>query len=789
VASVPRAMQMASIAAPAHGLVLDYVIVGSSVTDYTFKGDTTYLISDEIYAFGTTTIEGGAVIKFDSDDTDKINVIDPQLVTATEAYRPAFLTAKDDDAVGEIISGSSGNPNAYYGNGIVFLGDFYSVPTLRYLYFHHLRNALSLGFDDSQSVNVEHSQFISCETAIFLTGSVNLRNCLFYDLYSVFTSVQSETIWNGEHLTISDCVYLADAHKPEIFFKNTIVAYLQLGKEGPQVSVATWHDDPSTKTEYITGGSVFKAGGRGFRYLFDNTYRNVGLTTITPSLLEDLKRKTTFAPPTANILDNVTIANNTTWTKTVTRDDDGQPDLGYHYDPLDYCVSRATLAGTLNVQPGTAIGFFGTYGFQNGTLNIQGTPLNRSKIVHYSAVQEQSAAWGTNAESSFLLKSGSMPTTTATFTDISTAGGASFGGGLIGTLQLTHSSLYGAKAIFDNGSSGIHTYTNNIIQHSSLIYRLCGGSGYGIRLVNNLYLNSHLDVGRPCNPALASSLTLRNNFFVKSTYAYATTGSPTITHNGYYSSTVTSQGSSAKTITSLDFVSGPLGSFYYPTTGGNLSQLIDAGSSSVNSVGLEDFSTRADHVLDSGIVDIGYHYFGCGGAWITDWTFTDIGFVLGGQNGAFRSYVDPSAVTASPWSFQSPDKKSLRMSFKNDFNCTQSHGPPYNPNTQTGNATATIYVSCATKMKIAWSGVGETELSNFELMTLSIDGNQIGSAHAPGGRAGCEGGMGNVVSDPPPPQTVVLTPGFHSLSIYTTTNDKYFHFGAYYQFNLTFEPN
>lgn len=111
VASVPRAMQVASINSPTHGLVLDYVIVGSSVTDYTFKGDTTYLISDEINAFGSTTVEGGTVIKYQPEQYG----IYPSIRAdgfdfKTEPYRPAIFTSRDDNSVGEIISGSSGNP-------------------------------------------------------------------------------------------------------------------------------------------------------------------------------------------------------------------------------------------------------------------------------------------------------------------------------------------------------------------------------------------------------------------------------------------------------------------------------------------------------------------------------------------------------------------------------------------------------------------------------------------------------------------------------------------------------
>lgn len=67
-----------------------------------------------------------------------------------------------------------------------------------------------------------------------------------------------------------------------------------------------------------------------------------------------------------------------------------------------------------------------------------------------------------------------------------------------------------------------------------------------------------------------------------------------------------------------------------------------------------------------------------------------------------------------------------------------------------------------------------------------MNGNQVGEAHAPGGGQGCAG-MGAVVSDPEPPQQVLLAAGLHTLFIDATTNDPLYHFGAWYRFDLTFE--
>ena len=163
-----------------------------------------------------------------------------------------------------------------------------------------------------------------------------------------------------------------------------------------------------------------------------------------------------------------------------------------------------------------------------------------------------------------------------------------------------------------------------------------------------------------------------------------------------------------------------------------------------------------------------------------EWSFTDDGFIDGGQNGAFRAYDDPADVPASPWTIINGGL-GLRLDWEDDQNC-RSH----NPYTQYATATCQITVPKAMIMTVNWSGMGETQDPNYELMSLYVNGGLVGSAHAPGGGQGCAG-MGPVISNPPPPQQVLLNPGPHTLFIDATTNDPLYHFGAWYRFDLTFE--
>jgi len=164
------------------------------------------------------------------------------------------------------------------------------------------------------------------------------------------------------------------------------------------------------------------------------------------------------------------------------------------------------------------------------------------------------------------------------------------------------------------------------------------------------------------------------------------------------------------------------------------------------------------------------------------WSFTDSGFIDGGQNGAYRAYDNPDDVPASPWTILN-NGFGLRLDWEDDYNC-RSH----NPYTQKATATCHITVPKAMIMTVSWSGMGETQGSDYEMMSLYVDGDLVGSAHAPGGDQGCDGGMAPVVSNPPPPQQVILEPGQHVLFIDATTNDELYHFGAWYRFDLTFDP-
>lgn len=84
------------------GLIWDYNIVNSQ-SNLTFQGDTTYYVSNTVNLSGTTTIEGGAVIKYDTNYNCSVNILGT-VNCQTAPYRPAVFTSANDVTAGEPVS-------------------------------------------------------------------------------------------------------------------------------------------------------------------------------------------------------------------------------------------------------------------------------------------------------------------------------------------------------------------------------------------------------------------------------------------------------------------------------------------------------------------------------------------------------------------------------------------------------------------------------------------------------------------------------------------------------------
>ena len=103
------------------GVVLDYNAVNSG-TDCTFASGQTYYVSGGVNFSGTVTFEGDTIIKFAPDSSAQVVIDGGNIVCQTTPGYSAIFTARDDDTVGETVTGSTGTPANYYNGEQIWEG-------------------------------------------------------------------------------------------------------------------------------------------------------------------------------------------------------------------------------------------------------------------------------------------------------------------------------------------------------------------------------------------------------------------------------------------------------------------------------------------------------------------------------------------------------------------------------------------------------------------------------------------------------------------------------------------
>ncbi len=377
------------------GLVLDYSVV-TTTNDVTFKGDTTYYVSGAATLSGTTTIEGGAVIKCTNANALNARLtIQGPVDCRASAYRPLILTGKDDNSVGEPITGSTGNPATnYYGKYIDLAGNTNAID-LHDIRIRHAYYAINM--DSAVRLTLSHAQLGSNWAAVvnFSGGQAWLRNVLIHDGHDTFGSSGTN---RAEHVTFHRLTNFRSSIYTNAWLTNCLIICVTNNVSYTGVGVVSNLND----------SSFFQTVGSGAAYLAaGSTNRNSGTTNINPDLLIQLKQRTTYPP----ILLTNNITNDTVLTIQAQRDQDS-PDLGYHYDPLDFVVSQiAVTNAALTLEPGTALGVYGPSN-SSGLLLLDGSrivsvgsPTNLNRIVRYNLVQEQANTNWSAASAGRLLSS------------------------------------------------------------------------------------------------------------------------------------------------------------------------------------------------------------------------------------------------------------------------------------------------------------------------------------------------------------------------------------------------
>lgn len=320
------------------GLVMDYYItVPGMPGDYTFHNGTTYYVSGPCDLVNAT-FEGGAVIKYASYSYSQwyqigaqnygsaYLVVEGTLNCQTSSLHPAIFTAADDDSVGAIISGSTGDPSQdYYANPAIWSPNSPDITISNVC----IKYAAQGVYKSSGNLTLQDSQVIDSGTMIILGdgygygGAMTLtcNNCLFNGGYygtPISDYGNTSDTYNFNNCTIDNANYLAYGSNPSSNQGNAVNCIFA---HTSMAGNATWQGNHNGFYSSFTFGSSqsttttnpFKSSGGNNYYLTANsTWRNIG-ATVTGSLLADLAVGTTYAPEDGYHPDNDTI------------------DLGYHY--------------------------------------------------------------------------------------------------------------------------------------------------------------------------------------------------------------------------------------------------------------------------------------------------------------------------------------------------------------------------------------------------------------------------------------------------------------------------
>jgi hypothetical protein len=518
----------------------------------------------------------------------------------------ASFVSKDEDGLGEILPGSTGNPWTNY-CGSAGLEIRSSGQNLRHLRFAHLLRGLF--FYDTSAGNisniVSHAQFVHCGTAIQANGygtslqNLYLRNALIY--YATNAISGYSLAGRVEHLTAHRCEKLTWANtgtNSSLTLTNSLLVTVTTNG-----NMAVSQNCTSTM---LYSNTVFQTVGGGGFYLASDNYRGNGTTNINANLAEELKPLTTYPP--AFWTDNVTA--DAVWAPQAIRNQ-GLPDRGYHYPPLDYVVSGlAVTNATLIMTNGVVIGVSGEYGFelQSGTkFYSEGSPLCPNRLVRYQLVQEQGYNNWTNLAIPTLFRDAALaavaPEARLRFTQLGVGANSGYcfrNGQILSRLALQDCRMFNGSFFFDiSTNSPLLALTNSLFERVYLrLGTIYGGSVYSW---NNLFRGSTLEL----IPPRTNDYIFRDNLF-DATPCFVT-GTITNNFNAYYNSSYLTYPTGSvgdRVLTNLIYQAGPLGPYYL-----GLTNLLNVGSRTATEAGLYYYTTQTNQNKEGTTqVDIGLHY-------------------------------------------------------------------------------------------------------------------------------------------------------------------------------------
>ncbi|MDE3100008.1 MAG: hypothetical protein KGJ88_11100 [Verrucomicrobiota bacterium] len=611
------------------GVVLDYQTVSGSPTNYDFQSDLTYLVSSYFYIYGTTILEGGAVIKASTNGQvviDQKGMVDCQ----TGPYRPCVFTSFNNNTVGENISGSSGNPN-FQDVSLPFLTINATNADLHDLHFSYGWQGVQYGSGPA-TFDLRDCEFMDVIAPVY-ADYIGLYNDLIgysTDEVSQVISQGDPEIWVDGGLTAENVTsdsgygFIWADYAGEVMALTNCLITSQVITNGVGSTVET------NAVVYLPSPSVpvYQTVGAGSHYLTNGSpYRNAGTTNIDPILLADLQTRTTQPPM---VYASTSFTTPTTFSPDVPRDTNAAPDLGFHYCALDYVFSSVGASSGLTFTAGTAVGWYDTstspgYGimlYQNGSATFNGTATEPCWLARYDTVQEggngnwKAVGWGFGicGNWSGANTGPGVPTLTMNFLKGSSR---NFNDDLFrddgGNFVVTgrNCEFYGEFGGFNMAE----TFTN------CLFYRMppyinCGSGANGspsLEMQNCTVEGGNFNALTIQHQGGTWPVTMVDCAFDGTSFSLDTTNELTCDYDAFVTNAPEPPlvGAHDVIVTNYNWQGSWFGDFYLPDDApaqdGTL--LIDKGDVGANAVGLYHFTTQVSQTVEGdSTVDIGYHY-------------------------------------------------------------------------------------------------------------------------------------------------------------------------------------
>jgi hypothetical protein len=267
------------------GVVLDYLIVNGGIESYVFEGGQTYLLTG--FECETAVIEGGAVLKIPS--TGAGSLYADYLICQTAPYRMAIITSADENSFGEVISGSSGNPQpcTNLNSEALMVGSPTDLEYVRIAY-------QAWGFNCYDTITVRHCQFLHCSVAgVYSMGGGSLQNDLFSDCPRAWFDMTGSSSLDVENVTADNCATFLQGFSwstnESLCLTNCLITGVtNLCRPIYGTTLPRIYTNSSVVTSDRAG--YYQTAGGGSYYLCDaSTNRSSGTTNVSSALLSDLR--------------------------------------------------------------------------------------------------------------------------------------------------------------------------------------------------------------------------------------------------------------------------------------------------------------------------------------------------------------------------------------------------------------------------------------------------------------------------------------------------------------------